>query len=225
MHFGNFIYRVVKRIIPLDITRVLFMPAEAAAEGSALTDNTHCRLLSKSELKAVSLDDEFSIDAQFLQDAVNYQVQAVGVVIDDNIVGLSCFAHGDVPGLLNTGGKAFQGIGIDLPPHTVYWFKVLIKQEQRGKRLAAKMIQFALQSHDVAADKSIITTTDITNTPFQQAVKRLGFKPVGYASEAILLGTHFFKLPGPVYSKQSGSSPELSKPIILKKPESKTDSA
>ncbi len=215
----NTLYRAVKRFIPLDATHVFYLPADANHKPLAISENMSCKLLSIDELRTLSSDDEFAISPQFLHDVSEFQLKVVGSQINNTIVGMSCFALGEVPAHLNTGGQEFQGIGLKLPQDTGYLFKVFVKGEHRGKRLVSLMIQYAMKHEQVASGRSIVTTSDINNRAFRSSIMRLGFDTVGIAAETIMFGKHFFKLPAPIPQAQKSDALERSNPIILTKPE------
>lgn len=223
MSWSNFLYRTVKRLIPLDVTRIYLRAQEYHHELPSSADEIHCRLLGSDDLNRLSSDPDFSINPQFLKDAANPSVQTIGAILNDSVIAMCCFAQGKVPAHLNVGGTQFRGIGVHLPKNSSYLFKVYVKGEYRGKRLVAKMLQFALHSEDAGISQSVVTTTDISNIAFKNAAERLGFKNVGYAAEAVVLGHHLFKLPPPIYVENATQESVLPEAIVLKKPDLKSE--
>lgn len=218
MAWGNFLYRTVKRLISLDVMCVYLLAQENHHDLPSGADEIHCRLLDADDLNSLSSDPDFSITPQFLKDAAKPSVQTVVATLNDNVIAMCCFAQGKVPSRLNVGGTKFHGIEIHLPANSSYLFKVYVKGEHRGKRLVSQMLQFAFHSEDAGISQSMVTTTEFSNIAFKNAVERLGFRNVGHAAEAVVLGHHFFKLPSPIYVEKTTEKRDLSKAIVLKNP-------
>jgi len=225
MSLGTLLYRLVKRFIPLDSTHVFLLTPSTAVDttkagsvSDAGTSDVSCRLLVKEDLRALSSESVFSVSPQFLADVETHDIQVVGVLSDNDIAGLCCFAKNDVPAHLNSGGSQFKGIGMSLPPSAVYLFKVFVKNEHRGKRLNGQMLNFALESKDIAYNRAIVTTTDITNTSFRNSIERLGFKRIGHATEAVMFGKHWFKVPTPIAFNAAQTKNTIGQSIVLTKP-------
>lgn len=214
----KFIYRAMKRLIPLDVTRVYLRTPNAHHEMSSLGEEINCCVLNNDELHRLAFDTDFAITPKFLQHASEPDVHSVGVSVNDSVVAMCCFAQGDVPAYLNTGGAQFQGIGLSLPANASYIFKVFVKAEHRGKRLVSEMIQFALRCDELAVGQTLITTSDISNDAFRKSTERLGFQSAGYAAEAVVLGKHFFKCPSPIQVEQTTKGVLSPGAIVLKKP-------
>lgn len=190
----NFLYRVIKRLIALDMTHILVLNTDDVFLFPSV-EGCSCRMLNTKDITLLSHVAEFSIDQQFIKDFKFSNISGIGGYVDGKLAGICFFTTGNVDARHNSGGRAFRGIALRLPVGTQYLFKVYVRPEYRGRHLTGEMVNHAINEFSPGAVKAIVTTTDIENHAFSNSVNKIGFLRVAGAAEAALFGRHLFRLP------------------------------
>ena len=197
MHPRSVFYKALNAVCRADITRVLLLDANLYDTQSAYT-GVACHWLVADELEALLDDVDFRINKQFIEDFDSNSFVGVGATINDQLVGMLFLVSDRVVARHNSGGTAFNGIGLDIPVGVFYLFKVVVKPANRGKRINSAMMAFAVKQLKSSGLDAIVTTTDWTNTSFLKSVENMGFKRCGRASEFVIAGRHYYQLPKPM---------------------------
>lgn len=192
------VYQVIKRLLPLDVTHLLWVSRDTVT-GLQTSDDYTVRPLDTDDLQALAAAGRFDVSEALADDCKRDGIVAIGAFRDDRLVATSFFAADRVAARHNRGGTEFDGIGLLLPADTHYLFKSFVDPAHRGQHLNARITLFAL-AHlgDGGPSNAIVTTTDIGNAPFLSSAARLGFKRCGLAAEWVFRGRHHFKLPAPI---------------------------
>jgi len=213
MRPGLLVYKALNRLCRADITRVLLLscPAAVSEHDSA---GVICKWLAAEDLVAVANDPAFSLSVTFIDDFEQYGFLGVSATVDRTIAGVLFLVPECIAARHNSAGPPFKGIRPDLPRGVYYLFKVAVKPEQRGKRINAAMIGFAVEHLKTQTFRAIVTTTDVTNHSFIKSVERIGFKHCRIAAELVFSGRHFYLLP----QVRLPRSPSLLEPTIDSSP-------
>ena len=174
-------------------TRVKINPVFIPNTDSELT----CRLINVDDLKAMASDKSLKITQKFIDDFQRFGFTGVAATIDRQITGLLFLVSNIAAARHNSGGKAFRGIGLNLPEGVFYLFKVFVKPQFRGNRSMALMLRYASEQLKPAGINSIVTTTHWRNTSFLRSARRIGFARRGFATEIVLASSHYYWLPKP----------------------------
>lgn len=207
MNLRLIFYKALNKLCRADVTRVLWLAVPSMRAITAKVD-CDCQWISVSDLKEFQSDPEFQISDAFIQDFTQDGFVGVVAYVDKRPVGLLFLVPDQVAARHNSAGAAFTGISVKLPEGVCFLFKVIVKSSQRGQRIQAAMLQFAVHNYEQHALRAIVTTTDWTNNAFLQSVESLGFERVAMASEFIVAGRRFYQLPRPldVHSGQSAAN-------------------
>ncbi len=190
------LYKALNKVCRVDVTQVLSLPVSAWRMTKCSSVST-CRWLDENELQGLLGDPEFKVKASFLEDFRTDGFLGVVAQIDEQPVGLLFLVPKEVAARHNSGGTAFTGIAVDLPEGVYFLFKAIVKSSQRGQRINAAMLQFAVNNSAEKSLKTIVTTTDWTNESFLKSVETIGFKRCAMASEFVIGGKRLYKLPSP----------------------------
>ncbi len=188
--------RLGRFFVQSDITRVLTLDVSKAPAENTMAD-LQCRLLDVDGLQQLRSSQAFSVTEAFVDDFVTQRFTGVAAHVDGRVVGVCFFVRNSVAARHNRGGEQFKGIGISLPPHTQYLFKVEVLPDFRGRRVHAAMTAFAIANIDVGNLRAIVTTTHWRNKAYLASVYRQGFSARGMASELIVAGKHLFFISPP----------------------------
>ncbi|MEM7377983.1 MAG: hypothetical protein AAF460_10805 [Pseudomonadota bacterium] len=191
-------YQVIKRVLPLDVTHLLWVNRDTVTGLQPRADYT-IRPLGNDDLQDLAAQHQFNVSDALAADCEHDGIVAIGAFQRGKLVATSFFAADRVAARHNRGSTAFEGIGLLLPADTRYLFKSFVDPAHRGQHLNARIALFALEHFGTSGPTSaIVTATDISNAPFLSSAARLGFKRCGIAAEWVFRGRHHFKLPAPI---------------------------
>ena len=209
MDVRRLVYKVLNLFCFADITRVLLLNTDDHRLKPFFNTEVGSHWISDRALNELANDDTFSITNRFVDDFQTMGFRAVAATIDDQVIGLLFLASGSVAGRHNSGGSHFRGIELSLPEGVNYLFKVIVKPEYRGRRVNPAMIAFAAEQLALEGLTTIVTTTDWTNNAFLRSAELTGFRRCGFASEFVLLGRHYYQLPGTLYPPNHGEQSKV----------------
>lgn len=196
MSLKSLVYKTLNKVCSTDITYVLWRSGAVPQDSTGCTA-CDCRWLSAADLAGLRTDAEFQISDSFLDDFERGNFPGVVAYLDGHAAGLLFLAPGKVAARHNTAGGVFSGIALELPQGVYFLFKVIVKESFRGQGINAAMLDFAVSHPAQRPIQAIITTTDWTNSSFLNSVESVGFKRCAMASEIIVAGKHFYRLPRP----------------------------
>ncbi len=196
------LYRLANKIVPIDITKVLYLlPTDNTAPSQPLEHYTFQRLsaeevLNYSQHKNQELKPEMAslIDSQAAI-CIAALIKSNDASKKHELAAYIWFASGNIDARHNSAGAPFKGIALALPANTYYLFKAYVTASHRGQALNSWIIHHACDKLLDGPCDAIITTTDWANTAFQKSAARSGFKTLATAAESVLFERHFFKLP------------------------------
>jgi len=197
MHLRSIFYKALNVVCKADITRVLLLNAKQFAN-KPVHSGIACHFLNVEELETLVDDVDFRISREFINDFEALGFIGVAARFEGRLVGMLFLVSKHVAARHNSGGAAFNGIGLDVPANVYYLFKVIVKPTDRGKRINAAMIAFAVEKLASSELLAIVTTTDWTNISFLRSVEAMGFKRCALASEFVIAGRHYYQLPAPM---------------------------
>ncbi|MGQ7843785.1 hypothetical protein ACUNV4_04875 [Granulosicoccus sp. 3-233] len=196
------LFRILNTVCRSDITHVLWRGRSVQAI-DPLDTNCECRWLTEADLEQLRHDTDFRITPSFIEDYRRYGFLGVIACVDEQPAGLLFLVADRVAARHNSAGSVFSGIAVELPPGVFFLFKVFVKEAVRGRRINAAMLRFAETQVQHPPMEAIITTTDWTNQSFLKSVESLGFQRCAMASEFVIRGKHFHRLPRP-FDPQGG---------------------
>ena len=199
MHPRSVLYKALNTVCHADITRVLLLDVNACDTQPA-HPKVVCHRLGVAELESLVTDVDFRVSREFIKDYQDCGFFGIAAKLEDQLVGLLFLVSDHVAARHNSGGKVFNGIGLKIPAGVFYLFKVVVKPANRGERINAAMVAFAVEQLKSAGLDAIVTTTDCTNTSFLKSVEAMGFKRCGLASEFVIVGRHYYQLPAPLHA-------------------------
>lgn len=197
-------YRVFNRVVPCDITQILLLSLQDSlppgrepghAEGSKQAGSYTFRFFDPEDIKLFSRTPESELKADMVELLESQQAMCFGIEKDGELAGYAWAATGNVDAKHNCGGGRFRGIGLRLPQHMTYLFKVYVMPSHRGNNLNPWMLYRLGQALKTRGYLHIISTTDWTNYAFQRSVEKLGFKRLTLEGEFLFGSTHRYWLP------------------------------
>lgn len=196
----RFAYRAVNKVMPLDYTYVYQLDLEQERDNENSSGNGFdLRFLSADEILHFSADaaNDLGDDTQKLLDRMGRVECLACLNHDGQLAGYAWFASEKVLPDENCAGPAFRGLGMQLGEEAVYQFKVFVRPEFRGKRIAGQLFNEAKKSFAARGIRYMVTTTDWSNKSFQRAADRFGFQSVSRTIECKLFGKHFYRIAKP----------------------------
>jgi len=178
----------------MDITRVLSLNTRQFKASTCLSD-AQFEFLSITRLQELCNQSKFDLSKSFTDDFISLGFTGIAAKVHNEVVGVCFLATMSIVSRHNRGGDNFHGIGIRLPANTQFLFKVEVEPDWRGQRINAAMIRFAIEQLGTKQLAQIVTTTDWRNQAFLNSAYRQGFQNVGWASEFVLAGKHFYQRP------------------------------
>ena len=226
------LYRLVSRLTPLDITRVLLLDLISVEPVDAEVQQTRlrCSALSAAQLEKWVPDDSNDLNQQAASSIDDDATVCVGAFINENLAGYIFFCRSPVEPEKNSGGSKFTGIGLEFPLQVRYLYKAFVLPEYRGKGVANSILHSAINRFKADGVTHIVTTTDWTNSSFLQAVSKVGFVHTGVAAEWVVGSWHGYRIPVAVNIRSNRAQKNLpgnpaSQQIHLLKPSKPTQSS
>lgn len=189
------INRILNRVVPCDITRLLLLDAKNRVPPSKpLGDLVLCEL-SAAEVRRFAQSPSNDLRIQ-LADLIESQEARCIAVLDNNVLaGYTWFANGTVDPMHNCGGGPFKGIGLRLPAQLHFLFKAFVLPDYRGLSLNRWIFCYAAELFSNEGSSQIITTTDWSNDAFFNSATAGGFEQIGIEAEVLVFGKHRYYLP------------------------------
>ncbi len=191
---GHALYRASRRAFPLDISYLLWAHRVDVGPVTHPPGVTY-KLLTAADMQTLTDREKLEVEHSTVADCLQHGYKAVAAIADGQIASIAFFAEHSVVPHHNRAGSKFNGIGIALPPGTLYLFKAFTLPQHRGRGLNSAVIRFAMSTLCDGEATSVVATTDILNLAFQHCAEKLGFKRCGISVELSLFGRHAYRLP------------------------------
>jgi len=209
----------------------LFMRLASVNRAEILWLNTHeflpakpvpgaqCRALTGDDMRKLCQVKDFDIDPQLAKDFESLGFEAIGMFVNDKLVGLSCFAAENVPAQYNKQNDYLNGLDVTLPPGSRYLFNSIILPAFRGQRLHSAVVRYAIDHFGKDTVHTIFTHYDVKNKAFLNSSLDQGFERVGTSVEFCFLGKSLYRLPKPVdcVTGEIGDDREDERAIVMSK--------
>lgn len=189
--------------VAIDITEVLVAACDPGVIGAASRwggagTRPAVRCVAADELKTVASEAALELKGAALAAVETGSAQCFMAFDGATPVAHDFVALGCIDPSLNSGGSAFTGIGIGLPPSAAYVFKAWVASSWRGRGLHAYLVA---QVADTLASQGIewlVTTADWVNTASLRSFTGMGFVTHGRAAELVLARRHLYRVPPPI---------------------------
>ncbi len=174
---ASLLYRAVRRLSILDVTRLMHLPPNAG-ESLPVADGYEIRALPAGELRELIASQRVDTrvgDPGRLYDGRHALVVALR---NDRVVSYVWFAHECVEASDNFSRASHLGTSIDLPDGSAFVYNAWTDPEHRGRRLIAAILSFAVR-HRVAGACALLTSIDWTNGRSIRAFEHIGMISLG----------------------------------------------
>ena len=174
----QFIYRVVRRLGVVDVTRLLHLPQSGCHQENC-PDEYVVRTVSQDELTELRRLKLVPRQAGKPKHLADKRRSLVAVFHGDEVVSFLWMAKQAIDGENNYSRSVHLGTSIDMPDGTAFVYNAWTSPKHRGKRLIAVMMCWAVRNR-VAGAWACLTMIDWTNTKSIRAFHHVGMRPLGF---------------------------------------------
>ncbi len=177
VHFA--IYRVVQRLIVLDVQCLMRLDTNAS-HSSSDDSNGVVRLLDEFELRNLADDEENDLTAHTIDRLQVSNNFCFGAVVDNRIAGYAWFSLESVPADHNRGNHPATGVGLAYPANMAFMYNAFVMKCFRGIGIYPLVIrESAKQLRDLSGVEYVICTAEWTNYAAKSSCRKAGYKPIG----------------------------------------------
>jgi len=176
--FHSIVYRVVRRLITLDVTHLVLLNSESVQAPPTSCHDITFRLLTPSDVESFSADESNDLEQSIVK-RLELGDCCFAAILHDSLAGYAWFASGSIPPEFNRGATIRSGVGISFPDHMRFLYKGYVHPRFRGQRLYGWIVAHA---SGVLSDKGvthILSTADWTNFRALKSCYAVGYQFVG----------------------------------------------
>ncbi len=207
------IYKSILRQLPVDVSRLLWLNTQEFLPAKPL-EGAQCRVLTSTDIQQLTKIKDFGLSDQTALEFKQQDGLGIGVFVDDELAGISLYLS-NYP-TQQRKNPLFSGSTISIPPGTRYLHNAFVRPEHRGQKLNSAMVRFAINHLGTDTVHTLITTVSLGENAFMSSVLDQGFEKVGWTSEGVLFGKHFYHLPKPIDSLSGKVSTEEEGCVIVR---------
>lgn len=207
------IFNAMLRHLPIDASRLLWLNTQEFLPAKPV-EGAQCRVLTTTDIQQLTKIKDFGLNKQIALEFEQQNGLGIGVFVDNELAGISLYLT-KYP-TQQRKSPLFSGSTISIPPGTRYLHNAFVRPEHRGQKLNSAMVRFAINHLGTDTVHTLITTASVAERAFMSSVLDQGFEKVGWTSEGVLFGKHFYHLPKPIDSLSGKVSTEEEGSVIVR---------
>jgi RimJ/RimL family protein N-acetyltransferase len=169
----EFGYRLARRLINVEIARVLRLNLAAMRAVKLQALDLDYRFLSAPEVRAFAADPANDLDAAMAQRLQSGRDFCFAAIHDGRLANYSWYALDSVE------PEHGFGAGLTFPRDTVYMYKAYTLPALRGRQIHGAALQRAMEFFQHRGIRQLIAIVEFANRPSLRSYEKLGCQPAG----------------------------------------------